>query len=334
MFSDYQFQYPQAFWLLAAVPLLVIVFALNLAWKKKTRKKMGDPALIRQLKAGYSPLKNTMKFIMVLLAFMLGCIALANPRKPDRNSGDARRGIDIVVALDISNSMKATDVSPDRLTRAKQFMLKLIDNMHDDRLGLVLFAGNAYAQMPLTFDREAAKLYVSAANPGYISAQGTSIGDAFRKSGLLFEADAERFKSIILITDGETHDEDALDMAKEMANMGVMINTLGLGSPSGTTIPDSTGNPKKDASGNVVISKLNEEILKEIAQRTNGRYILLESVDAAIRDIQNQYSGIEKKALGDASLFNYTSYCHWAALPMVLLLMIEVFIPDRKKIAE
>lgn len=267
-----------------------------------------------------------------MLAFACGCIALANPRKPDPTSAEARSGIDIVVALDISNSMKATDIAPDRLSRAKQFISQLTDHLLDDRLGLVLFAGNAYAQMPLTFDREAAKMYVAAAHPDYIATQGTSIGDAFKKSDLLFGKESERFKSIILITDGETHDEDAMDMAKELAKKGVMINTIGIGSPEGSTILDSTGNAKKDAAGKVVVSKLNEQLLQRIAAQTNGKYIHLRSAEAAVSAVLNQYVGIEKKALGDSTLFNYDTVFYWFAIPMLILLVAEIFLPDRKKV--
>jgi Ca-activated chloride channel homolog len=332
MLSEYQFQYPFAFWLLALVPVFLILFLYNIWWKRRTLKRIGDPGLVKSLFSSYSSTKNIIKYSFVLLAFILGCIALANPRKPDKNSGEARSGIDIVVALDISNSMKASDVPPDRLSKARQFMTKLVDNLKDDRLGLVVFAGNAYAQMPLTFDREAARLYIAAANPNFITAQGTSIGDAFQKSDLLFGEESERFKSIILITDGETHDQNALEAAKELASKGVMINTLGIGSPEGSTITDTAGVTKKDASGQVVITKLNEDILQKIAAQTNGKYVHLENTDAALKEIMAQYSDIEKKALGDASMFNYNTFYHWMAIPMLLLLIAEIFLPDRKKL--
>ena len=332
MFGDYQFQYPQAFWLLALLPFFVLLYLLYQSWKRKAIRRAGDLKLVTAMHPAYSPVRNHFKFILLLLAFSAGCIALANPRKPDKGSGEARSGIDIVIALDISNSMKATDIEPDRLSRAKQFCTKLVDQLKDDRLGLVLFAGNAYAQMPLTFDREAAKMYLNAANPSYIAAQGTSIGDAFQKSNLLFEEEGERFKSIILITDGETHDENALEMAEELADRGVMINSIGLGSPEGATLVDSSGNQKKDASGNVVVSKLNEEILQKIATETNGKYIRLQSSETAVSEVLNQYNGIEKKALGDSSLYQYSTFYHWFAIPMLILLATEIFFHDRKRI--
>jgi Ca-activated chloride channel family protein len=295
-------------------------------------KKNGNPDLIKALYPDYSPVRTIFKIVMIVFAFILGCLALANPRKPDENSAEARKGIDIIIALDVSNSMKAKDIEPDRLSRAKQFISRLIDNLQDDRLGLVVFAGNAYAQMPLSFDREAARMYTAAANPSMVVSQGTSIGDAFQKSNILFGDEATRFRSIILITDGETHDEDALKDAKELAEKGVMINTVGIGSSEGSTILDTAGNPKRDASGQVVVSKLNEEILQQIASSTNGKYIHLQSADAAVTEVMSQYAQIEKKALGDTSLYTYKTHYTWLTLPMLLLLLSELFVPDRKKI--
>jgi Ca-activated chloride channel homolog len=327
-----QFQHPQAFWLLALIPFLLLLFLFYQSWKKKAGKKIGDVFLVKELSKNHSGIKTVLKFLCIAIAFACGCIAVANPRIPDKDSGEVRKGIDVVIALDVSNSMRATDIAPDRLSRAKQFISKLIDNLQDDRVGLVVFAGYGYAQMPLTFDYGSARLYVAAADPSNISAQGTSIGDAFDKSNILFGKESERFKSIILITDGETHDENAIDKLKDLVAKGVMVNTIGIGSPEGSTIKDSSGNLKTDASGQPVVSKLNEQILQQIAQGTNGIYVHLQSSDAAVKQVMNQYLQIEKKALGDTSLYTYETYYTWLALPMLLLLITETFLPDRKKI--
>lgn len=329
---DIQFQYPQALWLLTLVPFAFLLFLLYQSWKRKARKRIGDVHLVKELSRNHSAPKTAVKFLLIALAFGLGVAALANPRVPDKNSGEVRKGIDVVIALDVSNSMRATDIAPDRLSRAKQFISRVIDNLQDDRVGLVVFAGYGYAQMPLTFDYDAARLYVSAADPSNISAQGTSIADAFDKANMLFDKESERFKSIILITDGETHDENAMQKLKDLAAKGVMVNTVGIGSPEGSTLKDTAGNVKLDASGQPVVSKLNEQILEQIAQATNGVYVHLQSSDIAVKQVMNQYAQIERKALGDTSLYTYETYYTWLAVPMLLLLVAETFLPDRKRI--
>ena len=313
------------------IPFFLLLFLHYHSWKIKAVKRIGDVPLVKALSKNHSGLKTFFRFFLVSTAFACGCIALANPRIPDQSSSEVRKGIDVVIAMDVSNSMKATDIAPDRLSRAQQFASKLIDNLKDDRIGLVVFAGYGYAQMPLTFDHEAAKLYISAADPANISAQGTSIGDAFDKANILFDEESERFKSIVLITDGETHDENAIEKLKELVSKGVMVNSVGIGSPEGSTIKDSSGSIKMDASGQPVVSKLNEEILQQIAQGTNGVYVHLQNSDAAVKQLIMQYSQIEKKALGDTSLYNYETYYAWLAAPMLLLLIVETFIPDRKR---
>jgi Ca-activated chloride channel family protein len=328
---DVQFQYPVALWLLALVPFLVLLFFLYRSWKRKAVKKMGDPRLVKELYPTHSNTKEIIKFCLSVLAFVLGCVALANPRIPDETSGEAKKGIDLVLALDVSNSMKATDIEPDRLSRAKQFISRLIDNLPNDRIGLIVFAGSAYVQMPLTFDQGAARLYTAAADPKQIAAQGTSIADALEKADILFSDRIDRFRSVILITDGETHDEDALDKVKELAAKGVMINTVGIGSPQGSTITDASGKTKTDDAGNLVISKLNEQILQQIAAATNGRYVHLQNSEAAVNEILGQFSQIEKKALPDTTQFTYQSFYGWLVLPMLLLMTVESFFPDRKK---
>jgi Ca-activated chloride channel family protein len=329
---DFQYQYPQAFYLLLLLPLLLLLFLGYQLWKRRKQRALGDPALVQALLAGHSRPKTILKFALLFLAFAAGCLAVANPRRPDETSAEARKGIDLVIALDISNSMLATDIAPNRLARAKQFINRLVDGLKDDRIGLVVFAGNAYVQMPLTFDQSAAKMYVAAASPVAIATQGTRIGDALKKADITFGEVTDRFRSIVLITDGETHDEDAPEKVKELAGKGIMINTVGLGSPEGTTILDTaTGRPRVDESGQVVISQLNEKLLQELASTTNGVYVHLENAESAVALVMEQYKDIEKKALGDASLFTYETYYHWLVAPMLLLLLLEMFLSDRKK---
>ncbi len=293
---------------------------------------MGDKKLVDLLSSSYSPGLFTLKFILVLAAFAIGVIAAMNPRKPGLTDKSNRKGIDIAIALDVSKSMLAADLPPSRLERAKQFISKLMNEMPDDRIALVWFAGKAYMQMPLSVDHGAAQLYVSAATPAAVPQQGTVISEALKMSAAVFNSADKRFKSVILISDGEDHDEDAVSTAKTLAENGVMINTVGLGSPEGATIIDpATGQNKTDDAGNTVISKLNEEGLKSIAVATNGVYVRLQNSDEAVAAVKGQLSQIEKKAFNDVSMMNFKNYFTWFAAAMFGLLLVENFIPERKK---
>jgi Ca-activated chloride channel homolog len=218
------------------------------------------------------------------------------------------------------------------LERAKQFISKLMNEMPNDRIALVLFAGKAYLQMPLTTDHGAAQLYVSYASADAVPQQGTVISDALNMSANAFNTADKKFKTIILISDGEDHDEDAVKTAKALSEQGVMINTIGIGSPEGATIPDpATGDVKKDEASNTVVSKLNEGILKEIAQTTNGEYLHLESSNAAVSQLTKQLSQIDKKIITDVSQMNFTTFYIWFAAAMFILLLVENFIPEKRK---
>ncbi|MEJ0102603.1 MAG: VWA domain-containing protein [Bacteroidota bacterium] len=304
-----------------------------LRWKKKTIQRIGDARLVKELIKGFSPKLFTAKFTLLSIAFAAGVIAMTNLRKPGDADSIMRKGIDVVIALDVSKSMYAVDLQPNRLERAKQMIIKLMDEMPDDRIGLVLFAGRAYLQMPLTTDHGAAKLFVNSASPDAIANQGTVIADALQMSANAFNAKERRFKSVILISDGEDHDENALVKADELAEQGVMINTVGVGSVEGSKIVDpTTGENKKDAMGNEVITKLNDTELKQIAEKTNGSYVHMESTDETVSAILKQLSQIDRKSYGDLSLMNFTTYYFWFAGLMFLLLVIENFIPERKEL--
>lgn len=315
------------------MPLLLLCFFLYRRWRRLALKRIGESRLVKALISAHSPTKSIVRFWLLFLAFTLGVVAVANPRVRDAGDNEQRKGIDLVLALDVSNSMLAADLPPNRLSRAKLFMNKLIDQLKDDRLALVLFAGKSYVQMPLTFDQGAARMYISSSGPGTVNVQGTSIAEALVKSSDAFGEDNDRFKSVVLITDGETHDEEALEEAKELAQSGIMVNTIGIGSVEGAVIEDTaTKSPRKDEAGQVVVSKLNEPLLKEVASTTNGVYVHLENTDAAVQQVMAQFANIEKKALGDASLFSYKSYYFWLLIPMLLLLLTEVLMGDRKKV--
>lgn len=326
-----QFQYPEAFALLVLLAVFTILFWQYRKWKRQKVKQIGDEKLVRAMFSRFSPRKQSLKFLLILFAFALGITALSNPRRPDMASGDVRKGIDVFLAIDVSNSMLATDVAPVRLQKAKDLATQLISRLQDDRIGLILFAGRAYLQMPLSTDHQAAKLFVSTAGPKAVPEPGTAIGDVLKKADEAFDK-AERFKTIVLITDGETHDEDAAEAVAELAKKGIMINTVGIGSVQGSTIIDpETNSAKRDESGNIVVSKLNDALLKDLSAQTRGTYVHLQDVDAAANQIMQQYQNVERKALPDFSSMNFQSFYWWFALPMLLALMTEIFISDKKR---
>jgi Ca-activated chloride channel family protein len=328
------FQYPQALWLLAAVPLVLLAFAIHVVRRRRAVRQMGDPVLVKNLLRNISFGRQALKFALALLAYILGVLALANPRQPEQATIDVRKGIDVVLALDISNSMLALEGGTTRLQAAHNLMNSLVQRLTDDRIGLVLFAGNAYVQMPLTFDRGAANLFISTASPTAIKEQGTAITDALQKASSSFDPESERFQTIVLLTDGETHDEGALEKATELAEAGVVINTVGIGSAGGTTLMDTaTGTARRDATGNVIISRLNETLLQELAAATKGQYLhLLGNTDAVATALAGRFRQMEQKGIGDTSQVSYKTLYLWAAVPMALLLLLEFFIPTRKKV--
>ena len=327
-----QFQYTQFLWLFSALAIFICLFLLLLRWKKNTITRIGDINLVKQLIKNFSSRLFATKFILFSVAFALGIVAVANLRKPGAADNIARKGIDVVIALDVSKSMLATDITPNRLERAKQMILRLMSQMPDDRIGLVLFAGKAYLQMPLTVDHGAAAIFVSSATPDAIPTQGTVFSEALQMSARAFNTKEGRFKSVVLISDGEDHDEETLQAAGDLAQQGVMVCTVGIGSPGGAQIPDSATNDfKRDAMGNIVISKLNEAILQQIAQKTNGIYVHFESGEQTVDALTKQLSQVEKKTFVDVSLLNYKTYYMWFTMAMFLLLIFEFILPERKR---
>ena len=238
-----------------------------------------------------------------------------------------------MIALDVSKSMLAEDIKPNRLERAKQLIAKLIDKLSDDRIGIVVFAGRAYLQMPLTTDHSAAKMYLSSATTDVVPTQGTVIGDALKMCAAAFNTPEKKYKAIILISDGEDHDEAAIKTTQALAGDGVSINTIGIGSPEGTTIIDpATNETKTDAAGVPVITKLNEEELKNIAANGNGIYQLFTNTDEVANKIDSQLKAMGQRAISENSLVNYRNFFPWFLGIVLVLLLVEFFTPEVKAI--
>jgi Ca-activated chloride channel family protein len=330
---DVNFQHIEYLIGLAVIPLLLIFYFFVLNWKKKTIKKIGDANLVKEMIRNYAPPKFALKFVLVLLAITAGVFALASLRSPKGMEQVNRNGIDVMIALDVSKSMLAQDVKPNRLERAKQAISKLIDKLGNDRIGIVVFAGRAYLQMPLTGDHGAAKMYLSSASTDIVPTQGTVISDALKMCYASFNSKEKKYKAVVLISDGEDHDEGALKIAGQMADEGIAINTVGIGSPQGSTIIDELTNQEKlDAAGNLVITKLNEEELMKIAEKGKGSYQLFTNADELVSKLDAQLGSMDQRTVTEDSLVNYKYFFPYFLMLALILLVIELFISERKLI--
>ncbi|MEO8853982.1 MAG: VWA domain-containing protein [Ginsengibacter sp.] len=327
------FQYIEYFIALAAVPLFLFLYSYLVKWKKQTQKKIGDPSLIKELTADYSPKRFLSKFILFVIAFIFCVFAVAGLVTPDGSQKINRKGTDIMVALDVSKSMLAQDIKPSRLERAKQVISKIIDNSPDDRIGLVIFAGRAYLQMPLTVDHEAAKMYLSTSSPDDVPTQGTVIADALRMCESSFNPNDKTFKSVLLISDGEDHDDEAIKVTKKLAKEGIMVNTIGIGSPEGSPILDpQTGQFMKDDKGQTVISKLNQSELSDIAKAGDGIYQLYNGTDQVAANIKKQLAGIGKETgTSDSAYASFRQYFQYFLAIAFILLLFEFFFSEKNK---
>ncbi|MGN6437097.1 MAG: VWA domain-containing protein [Agriterribacter sp.] len=304
-----------------------------LKWKRTTVKKIGDEKLVKQLTNNFSPKKHLIRFVTVTAALILLIVGAANLQSATQIESVNRQGIDIMIALDVSKSMIAEDIKPSRLERAKQLVNKLLDQLSNDRIGLVIFAGRAYMQMPLTSDHTAAKLYVNNANPDAVPTQGTVISDALRLCNTGFNNKEKKYKSILLITDGEDHDENAIKTSKTLAENGVIINTVGVGTTQGSPILNPiTHESKRDLQGNIILSKLNEQGLIDISHETEGIYQQLNDIDAVVDKLVSQYAAMEQKTIRDNSLLNFRSFFQWFLVLALIGLAGEMFISDKRKV--
>ena len=328
-----RFEHTEYLLLLLLVIIPVLLFRYVLLWKKKTAKKIGDEKLVAQLTRSFSLRRYLIKFCVVAGALVILIFAAANLQSATQVENSSRKGIDIMIALDVSKSMLAEDVKPSRLDEAKQLINKLMERLQNDRVGLVIFAGRAYLQMPLTSDHIAAKLYVNNASPDAVPTQGTVISEALRLCNTAFHAKDKKYKAILLITDGEDHDEGALKTAKTLADNGVVINTVGVGTTTGSPILNPiTSESKRDLQGNVIISKLNEQELMDIANAAGGVYQQLNDADTVVDKIIGEINAMEQKTIRDNSLLNFRSFFQWFLVVALAALTGELFISEKRKI--
>ena len=318
-------------WLLWVVPILA--FIRLVVWRQRHNKfkKFGDPQLLKLLMPDASPYRPTVKFWLCLAALSLLIIVLARPQMGSKVSQEKRNGIELIIAMDISNSMKAQDVVPSRLDKAKFMVESLVDNFNNDKVGLVVFAGDAFVQLPITSDYVSAKMFLQNISPSLINTQGTDIAKAIDISMHSFTQQEKVGKAIILITDGENHEDDAVGAAKLAHEQGVTVHVVGMGTPDGTPIPvNGTMSFRKDRDGNVVVTKLDEEMCRRIAAAGSGVYVRADNSSAALNVLSEQ---IDKMQKGDLETKSYAEYDEkfyifvWIALFLVIA---EYFVFNRQ----
>lgn len=328
----FRFANIEMLWLLVLVPVFVVAYVLYARRKRRRLEAFGDPQLVAELMPNASRVRPTVKFSLLLLAFTLLCFAAARPQYGQREQTIKRQGIEAVIALDISNSMMAEDVVPNRLERAKQMLSKMIDRMVDDKVGLVVFAGEAFTQLPITCDYVSAKMFLSNIDPSLIKTQGTAIGDALSTSIRAFGAEqSEANRAIVLITDGENHEDDAIAVATRAKEAGIKILVVGIGKPEGAPIPiPGTNDFRKDRQGNVVVSRLNEDMCREIAKAGNGIYVRCDNTNTAMRAIEKELDTLATTELETQVFTDYNEQFQTFALLALLILVIDFFIFNRK----
>lgn len=330
----FRFAHPVYLYWLALVPVAALLFILMRYSKKKAVKKFSDSILFNQLASEVSNSKPVLKIILFLFAYSLVVIGLANPQIGTKLEEVKREGVDIIIALDVSNSMKAEDIKPSRLERSKQAISRLIDKLENDRIGIIVFAGNAYVQLPITTDFAAAKLFLSSIDTDIIPTQGTAIGSAIDLATESFVGQDNKHKALVIITDGENHEDDAIDAAKNANEKGVIIHTIGMGSPEGAPIPVYRNGVQvdfmKDHDGNTVITKLDQIGLEKIAAEGKGQFIRASNSDDGLNTILNEITKMDKKSFGTKMFTEYEDRFQYFIGAGLLFLLIEFMISNRK----
>jgi Ca-activated chloride channel family protein len=326
----FRFAEPEYLYLLLVVPLLTLIFVFYKIRKRRNIAAFGDPDLLKGLMPNVSTVRPTVKFVMQMVVLMMLVVVLARPQFGTKAEEVKRQGIEVMIALDISNSMMATDVAPSRLTKSKQILSQLIDNMSNDKVGLVVFAGDAFTQLPITADYVSAKMFLSTISPKLIARQGTAIGSAVDLAIKSFNPKSPASKAIILITDGENHEDNAVEAARLAQKAGIVVHVIGMGRPEGAPIPvDGTMSFWKDKDGNVVVSKLNEAMCNDIASAGQGVYVRADNTNAALRAVSKELDQLAKTELTTTTFSNYNEQFQSFAIIALVLLLMDIFILER-----
>ena len=327
----FRFEEPAYLYLLLLLPVLALLYWYSNYRRRRAIRKFGDPELMAMLMPDVSKYRPDVKFGRIWLVVALFSLLLARPQFGSKLETVKRQGVEVMIALDISNSMLAQDVQPSRLAKAKRLVAQLVDKMENDKVGMIVFAGDAFTQLPITSDYISAKMFLESIDPSLISKQGTAIGAAINLATRSFTPQEGVGRAVIVITDGENHEGGAVEAATEAAKKGIQVNVLGVGLPDGAPIPmEGTNDYRKDREGNVIVTRLNEAMCQEIAKAGNGLYVRVDNTNNAQKAIGQE---INKMAKADVETQVYTEFNEQfqaVAWFILILLLVEMLILERK----
>ncbi|MFD0993794.1 vWA domain-containing protein [Tenacibaculum geojense] len=330
----YKLEEPIYFYLFAIIPILIVVFLLVSWWKKRTQKKYFNTTLLSRLAPYSSNFKPRLKLFFLILSFSFLIIALVNPKMGTQLKTVKREGVDVVFALDVSKSMLAEDIAPNRLEKSKQIISKIIDKLGSDRVGIIIYAGNAYPLLPITTDHAAAKMFLQNANPDMVSSQGTAINEALELTSTYYNNEEQTNKFLIIISDGEDHQEETKQIAQNLANTGVKLYTIGVGTEKGGPIPIKLNGSligyKKDNKGETVITQRKPAVLQGIADASSGIYIDGNKTDEPVKTIEKIIANAQKSEFETQQFSDYKDQFQWFIALGLLFLIIDAFVFEKK----
>ncbi|MCT4616480.1 MAG: VWA domain-containing protein [Marinifilaceae bacterium] len=330
--NKFRFDHPDFLYLYILIPIIIVIYLYTSYRKRKAIEKFGDPEIIDNLMPYVSKNRPVWKFVIMLFAYSLIIFGLCGPQFGTKLQTVKRKGVEIIICLDVSNSMMAQDIQPNRLERAKRSISKMIDKLGDDKIGLVVFAGEAYTQLPITSDYASAKLFLSSINTGIVPVQGTAIGNAIRLATKSFSPESKAEKSIIVITDGENHEDDAMQAASDAQSSGIKIHTIAMGTTEGAPIPINPGSStfRKDREGNIVISKLDQQMIQQIAVAGGGIPIIANNTTTGLNLLFKEINKMNKTEMESRIYSDYSEKFQIFLALALFLILFEYLILDRK----
>ncbi len=330
----YKLEEPIYFYALAIIPIMIVVYLLVLWWKKRTQRKFANAELLKKIAPNSSIFKNTLKLVMLLLGVTFLVISLVNPKMGSKLKTVKREGVDVVFALDVSKSMLAEDIAPNRLEKAKQIISKIINQLGSDRVGIIIYAGNSYPLLPITTDHAAANMFLQNANPDMVSSQGTAINEALELAKTYYNNDEQTNRFLIIISDGEDHQEETKQVAQNLSNDGVKIYTIGVGTEKGGPIPMRVNGSmigyKKDNKGETVITQRKPEVLEDIADAANGRFIDGNITEEPVKEITEIIANAQKNEFETKQFSDYKDQFQWFLAIAILFILLDIFLFDKK----